>query len=96
VLQHNTEPPEEYGKIYFLGRYDNTILDAKLAKKKFSLWYGQKKYYNCNVEPSPDDTDSTSKFIVQHRMFSITFLELLTNSLINYGNKLNNTQIYLI
>jgi len=69
MLRRNTEPPEVYGMSSFKGRYDNTILDAELARKKFSLWYGKKKYYDYNVEPSIKDINSTGKFIVKHRMF---------------------------
>jgi len=70
-------PPEEHGMSYFEDWYDETtILDAELAKEKFSFWYDEEKYYDYSVEPSTDDIGYTGKFILQHRIFLIIFREL--------------------
>jgi len=56
-------------------------LNAKLAEDIVATWYDKGANYNYLEEPKNNDA---GKFITQHRMFIIMYLELLINYYNNY------------
>jgi len=85
-LGRRFNPPEFYGMNYFEMIYDdNTKLNAAEAKAIFSHWYNSGNAYNYNDEPENNDA---GKFNVQHMIFITSWLVLLVNCHIKYGNKL--------